>query len=173
MEEWRDIRGFEGRYQVSSLGRVKSLARRVASRGGTRLVRERILKLHREPFYYSVGLNAGPDIAVRKRVHRLVCEAFHPNPDGLPQVAHADGDGYNNRAENLRWATALENAYDKFKHGTLLTGEECNLSVLGPREVRHIRATINSEMHNLAAFLGVDYNTVRDIYLDKRWKQLK
>lgn len=108
-EEWRDVVGYEGRYQVSSMGRVKSLERKVPKWDGERTVKERILKpCVKGSGYLYVNLYAGG----RTRafyVHRLVCEAFHDNPDNKQQVNHLNEDKTDNRACNLEWCTAEEN----------------------------------------------------------------
>lgn len=109
MEEiWKDIENYEGLYQVSNLGRVKSLPN-VAHKN------EIILKPSITNGYYSVALNK---FGKQKRIyiHRLVAEAFIPNPDNLPQVGHKDennfktGDGCNNCVDNLEWCTQEENS---------------------------------------------------------------
>lgn len=114
-EEWRDVAGYEGRYQVSSMGRVKSLERKFPIwNGGERIQKERILKpIDNGRGYLQVVLCTGGN---RKRffVHRLVCQAFHENPKGKPQVNHINEDKTDNRAYNLEWSTARENC----NHGT-------------------------------------------------------
>ena len=109
-EEWRDVVGYEGLYQVSDQGRVKSLERNIPHwRGGEQIRKERILKpTPIKDGYLIVDLCAG---GKRKRflVHRLVCEAFHGNPEGKPQVNHINEDKADNRAANLEWCTAKEN----------------------------------------------------------------
>lgn len=105
-EEWRDVVGYEGLYQVSSEGRVKSLER--TDRFG-RVVKERVLKQDvTHDGYLRVCLYAS-DKRKWFRVHRLVCEAFRENPEDKPEVNHIDEDKTNNNAVNLEWCTRKEN----------------------------------------------------------------
>jgi hypothetical protein len=118
MEVWKDISGYEGKYQVSSVGRVKGVARKRAGGGN---VKERILKpAITENGYYFVTLYID-GIAKRKKIHRLVAQTFIDNPDGKPEVNHINGVKTDNRAENLEWATRSENQTHAVRHG-LQTG---------------------------------------------------
>ena len=113
-EEWRDVVGYEGLYQVSSEGRVKSLERKLPHwRGGERIQQERILKPRIDRHGYLM-INLCADNKKWVLVHRLVCEAFHENPEGKPQVNHINEDKGDNRAVNLEWCTVKENN----NHGT-------------------------------------------------------
>ena len=110
-EEWRDVVGYEGGYQVSSMGRVKSLERK--DRFG-RIVKERTLKPGvKGSGYLFVKLCAGGKTRMFY-VHRLVCQSFHENPGNKPQVNHINEDKTDNRACNLEWCTRIENC----NHGT-------------------------------------------------------
>ena len=120
-EEWRSVRGYEGLYEVSNQGRVKSLSRRVEFevRGRPRhfTTKDRILKSSSNPKYAGVIL-CNEDGKTGKLVHRLVAEAFIPNPEDLPFVLHWDDNPRNNCVENLRWGTHSENMHDSIRNGT-------------------------------------------------------
>ena len=112
MEEvWKDVEGYEGFYQVSNLGRVKSLGRIIVTRyGKTQTIYERVLKIKIHKFgYLEVSLHSNGKSKTYK-VHRLVAEAFIPNPDGLLEVNHIDENKSNNRVDNLEWCSSSYNA---------------------------------------------------------------
>ena len=108
-EIWKDVVGYEGLYQVSNQGRVKSLERKLPHwRGGERIQKERILKPVVVGGYLRVGLSVDGKLKML-RVHRLVCEAFHENPDNKSDVNHINENKTDNRAVNLEWSTRREN----------------------------------------------------------------
>lgn len=114
-EEWRPIVGYEGAYEVSNLGRMRSLPREVAAgqRGGTRIVPGRMLKT-------PLGRNGYRQVTLRKQtfmVHTLVALTFiGPRPNGY-EICHNDGNGDNNAASNLRYDTVSANRLDTVTHG--------------------------------------------------------
>lgn len=112
-EVWRDIKGYEGIYQVSNLGRVKSLKRYSVNNTNTK---DRILKpsLNRKG-YLRISLSKN-GIQSNKTIHRLVAQSFIPNPENKPQVNHIDEDKTNNKVYNLEWMTNKENR----NHGTAI-----------------------------------------------------
>lgn len=110
MEEWRDIPGYEGYYQVSNIGRIKSLDRWIKrSDGKMHFERSRIMALSKSSNgYLQVNLRKNGTFK-RFNVHRLVALAFIPNPYNLPQVNHKDENKQNNCVENLEWCTVKYN----------------------------------------------------------------
>lgn len=111
MEEiWKDIAGYEGLYQVSNLGRVKSLSRKVSFGWSWRCTPEKVLSPGKvNGRYYHVLLFDKDHKRKDCLVHRLVAEAFIPNPDNLPCVNHKDENIWNNQVSNLEWCSVEYN----------------------------------------------------------------
>lgn len=110
-EEWRDIKGFEGLYQVSSMGNVKSLERQVrANTCGIRTLREKILSDCMNKSGYNLVVLCKNGKRINKMIHRLVAEAFIPNPNNGSEVNHKDENKSNNCVSNLEWCDRIYNA---------------------------------------------------------------
>lgn len=177
MEIWKDIPGLEGFYQASSDGRIRSVAREVATirngRPATRISPSKVLKPHLNEArggYYSVKISVG-NRALTKAVHPLVCAAFHgPKPEGM-LVAHNNGISTDNRKDNLRWDTVKANHADKARHGTLLKGERNGSAKLTEEAVRAIKAS-DENKHVLAARFGVSEAAIRFIREGRRWAHI-
>lgn len=120
-EIWKDIKGYEGLYQVSNLGRIKSLKRQrevnlMYSTKAT--VPERILKYGTSQGYLAVTL-AKNKVNTKIRVHKLVALNFIPNPENKPHINHKDGNKHNNSVDNLEWVTPKENTKHAIENGLL------------------------------------------------------
>ena len=135
MEEWRDIKGYEGIYQVSNLGRVKSLIG----------IEEKILKpwcRGKNKYYRCVGLCKN-GIRIKYDIHRLVAETFIPNPNKLPCIDHINTISTDNRVENLRWCTLKENMNNP------ITKEKCSKSRIGYKPTKEtIKKMSGKNNHN-------------------------
>lgn len=118
MEEWKDIEGYEGLYQVSNLGKVKSLSRIIIrSNGRQHTVKEKYIKQFQDKCGYMVAYLCKCGKKSNCRVHRLVANAFIPNLKNKPQVNHKDGNKTNNNVNNLEWCTNGENQIHAFQYG--------------------------------------------------------
>lgn len=108
-EIWRDIKDYEGLYQVSNLGRVKSLEHKVKNKHGYRTVKERILKTFLDGGGYVQVYLYKNNTRTHYHVHRLVAQAFKPNPYNKPCINHLNKIRTDNRVDNLEWCTHEEN----------------------------------------------------------------
>ena len=122
-EIWKDIEDYEGLYQVSNFGRVKSVERWVYSGKGnsTKRLNPELIKSQAINHGYSVVTIWKDNKIKMMKIHRLVCQAFTLNPNNKPCVNHIDGVKTNNYVENLEWCTYSENHKHAYKNG-LMTG---------------------------------------------------
>lgn len=109
-EIWRPVKGYEGLYEVSNLGRLKSLPRK-GTKGGI------ISATYSNSKHYAHVPLTKDSRHKTVSLHRLVAEAFVENPSGKPQVNHKDGNKRNNSANNLEWTTGSENIRHAFRMG--------------------------------------------------------
>lgn len=168
IEVWKDIPEYEGLYQVSDLGRVKSLGRLVKHVSGLQRVRERIRKLQPHTFGYLMLALHRNGRGVCRTVHSLVLEAFEgPCPKGM-ECRHLDGDPTNNTRRNLQWGTRQEQNVDRVVHGTSNRGARNGQSKLTESEVRKIRASKGTDKE-IAKEFGVAGSQVTRIKSGKTW----
>lgn len=173
-EEWRDILGFEGAYQASTLGRIRSIDRSIPNpRGsGFRTHKGRVRKFSVRPNgYQAVHISVGG----RRRtesVHRLVALAFIGNPpfEGA-LVLHGNGVPTDNRPSNLRYGTQSENLADRIAHGTSTRGgrPEAKLSVAAVHVIRRARESRSATTGQLAKKFNVAPQTVDNVIHGRSW----
>lgn len=120
-EIWRDIKGYNGHYQISNFGRIKSSQRNIKrSNGKIYPIKEKVMNPAIEFGYKKINLTLPETRKItRFSVHRLVAQAFIPNPDNLPIVHHLDDNKSNNSTQNLIWVTNQQNMELASKNGRL------------------------------------------------------
>ena len=160
-EQWRDIAGYNGDYQVSTFGRVKSF----------KWTKPRILKPVLRGEYLKVDLSIG-NKAKQHSIHVLVAKAFIPNPDHKPEVNHDDGNKFNCHASNLYWATSAENHQHAVKNGLAKSGvDDSQSKIKDEKDIIYIRDNPdNLTQEQLAAMFGVKQRTISYIQLGKTYE---
>lgn len=157
-ERWAPIRGYEGRYEVSDGGRVRSCRGVIGSTRGT------------QP-YRRVELYADDGARTTMHVHTLVLEAFGgPRPEGMV-ARHLNGDPDDCSLDNLAWGTFLENEADKREHGRIARGARNGQTTLTEADVRAIRASSESQ-RAIARRFGITQSAVSLIVNRKSWAWL-
>jgi hypothetical protein len=178
-EIWKPIAGYEGFYEVSSAGRVKSLARyRDMGPSGLQPIPTRILKgswsgLRKQ--YRMVCLHKNREKEGRL-IHRLVAEAFVPNPDNKPQINHKDGNGRNNKVKNLEWVTSKENHEHAHATGLGLKGSMVGTSKTTEKVIQKLKIILASgkkqSARKIAEELGITEKTVYNVKYNYSWRHV-
>jgi hypothetical protein len=169
--QWRPVVGYEGTYEVSNGGQVRSVDRTITfTDGRVRKYAGKQLSRYQADGYWKVTLKQ-QDTGNRVHVHVLVAAAFRgPCPDGQ-EVCHNDGDRGNCRAGNLRYDTHEGNLADCIAHGTRPQGETHYRSTLQPSTVRAIRKA-KGTVKKIAARFGISVTSAWNIRNYKRWGHL-
>lgn len=159
-EEWRPVVGFEGLYEVSDMGNVRSL------RSG------KIIALCPHTGGYLMIHLYVSGTRTPMTLHRAVAEAFlGPRPEGK-QIRHLDGDRKNCSLSNLVYGTKLENEADKLRHGTRLRGEQMRHAKLTEADVRQIRARRGERQEDLADEFGCTFSNISAIQRGVSWRHV-
>lgn len=159
----KPIKGYEGLYAVDSKGNVHSLVH-----GQSR--RNKILIPHEKNGYLAVNLFKHSKCK-HFYIHRLVAEAFIPNPDNLSEVNHMDCNKHNNAVENLEWCDRKRNLNHSYENGLKRTGELHGMHKLTECEVSEIRNLMgNVPQCEIAKMFGVSQSTISSIKRGRLWK---
>ncbi|MFA2595213.1 NUMOD4 domain-containing protein [Bacillus cereus] len=167
MENWKDIKGYEGIFQISSLGRVRSLPKLTRNRHGEYMTKVKIIKgWVKEAGYVCVTLKVD-GVKRHFRVHRLVAEAFIPNPLNKKQVNHIDGNKSNNQENNLEWVTAKENIAHAFETGLNKPIREKKPVLMLDRETGKVLREFDS-VREVYGILGIQPSNIVKVIKGKR-----
>lgn len=176
-EVWRNIRGYEGIYQVSNLGRIKSLERFFIKNrrgGGNRMAVHQPEKIrfpsHDKDGYLKISFWSN-GIATYNTVHRVVAIYFLNNDNGYPQVLHKDDNPNNPRWDNLEWGTQSKNIQDAANKGRGFRGDKNGMAKLKNEDVPEIRKLISKgfSFNKIASLYNVSKSTIKSIRNKRNW----
>lgn len=173
MEEiWKDIKGYEGYYQVSNLGNVRSLDRKI----GSRILKGRGVKAVTDKDGYLMAHLSRNGKATYFRIHRLVAISFIQNKENLKEINHKDENKTNNRVDNLEWCTTRYNINHGSRNAKVslaLSGERSRTHKLSEAHVREIReAKGKLTRKELAKRYSVSESQIGRIWTRKEWKNI-
>lgn len=176
-EEFKDIKGYEGLYQIGTNGTVISLPRVKKNKGGSYITKKKTLVMQINKFgYNSVCLTDTYHTKKKIDIHRLVAVNFIPNPDEKEQVNHLDGNKSNNSVSNLEWSTRKENMAHAVELGLMARGEKHWKSSLTKDEVKVIKNLLKTKLFNnqqIAVLVNQSRQTISRIKHEKRWAHVK
>lgn len=168
----KPVKGFEGLYEVSDAGYVQTVEHTITDKAGHQYtIKSRVLKPSKiGRGYLAVYLRKEGKTYVQY-VHRLVAEAFVPNPDNKPIVNHKNGNKLKCEASNLQWSTYSENNQHAYDTGLKPKGEGQYKARLTENQVREIKQNGKyTTYENIARKYGVSKATIRDVLLCRTWK---
>lgn len=169
-EIWKDVAGYNGKYRISSFGRLTSINGRYK---GEQLLKPCLAK--KEGYYITcLRINGGKEYY---RIHRLVAVMFLENISNLPSVNHKDGNKVNNQVSNLEWVTTGENTSHAFRTGLAdFKGEKSKNSRLKDSDVLNIRSLHNQGLSSTEIGAKINHlvgdRHIRDIINRVNWKHI-
>lgn len=175
-ENWKDVIGLEGYYQVSDQGNVRSLDRYVV--GGSRwgikkdFIKGQNLSTRLAGEYLQVKFNKNKKIT--KSVHRTVAEAFIPNPLNLPEVNHINGNRIDNRACNLEWTTRAGNVQHAYSNNLVASGAAHHYAKIDESvvaEILYVNETTELTYTLIGSLFGICSESASNMCRGKSWKQ--
>ena len=172
-EVWKDVKEFLGYYQVSNLGRCRSVERTVTfSDGRVRTYKSKILKPFISKHGYPTATLSYKGKNFKRRVHRMVAETFLEPKEGDVEVNHKDGNKLNNAESNLEWITHSDNLTHFHANSNSNSGERNNLSVLKDKDIINIREMSSKGISSkeISLLYKVDYKTIWRIVTYQTWK---
>lgn len=184
IEEWRPAPGYEGYYEVSNLGRIKSAAIFIRHDGnwaeeGGYIKKIKIRSQQTNRYGYKTIKLCKLGNCKQARVHRLVAEAFIPTDNHLNQINHIDGNKTNNLITNLEWVTAAENMKHAWETGLVnkdhTVGSRHHNALLNEQlviEIRSLYAKGGYTQKELAEIYGVKFGTIKDVLTNRTWKHV-
>lgn len=172
-EIWKDIPEFEGLYQISNLGRIMSFPRKGGFKNKT------ILKNGKSKKNYAQISLSENGKKTCKKIHRLVAQAFIPNPENKPEINHKDGVKANNHVDNLEWCTNQENIDHAIKNGLrgglFVSGSKHFKALFCEEEVLEIRDKYKNfeySQKELAERYRVSKSAISSIIHRRSWKHI-
>jgi hypothetical protein len=175
-EIWKDIEGYEGLYQISNYGRVKTLSRITNFGNRIKIIPEIIKKLSNDKDGYLITTLSKQSRKKNIKIHRIVADTFIDNPLNKPTVNHKNGIKTDNYVSNLEWATYLENNLHGYNHNLIShKGINNSSSKLNESEVMEIRELYRNKKlkhRELSAMFNVSTANITNILNRKIWKHI-
>lgn len=163
-EIWKDIKGYEGLYQISSFGNVKSLDRYIINKNGDKqYFPGKYLTQGISDNYLKVILSKNNKQRTF-RVHILVARAFIPNPENKPEVNHIDGNKKNNKVNNLEWNTRSENEFHAYRNGLAKPSNKQKQAVVKYAKENYSKKVVQ---YSLNGEFIKEWNSMHDV-----WREL-
>ena len=176
MIKWRDIKGFEGMYQVSNTGLIRSLDRSILKSNGVtqRRVGHIMIQVKNPKGYYIIGLSKNHK-RLASTVHKIVASTFLKKGSHT-QVNHKDGNKLNNMVSNLEWTNGSGNIKHAYDNGLMAkpTGSKHPLAQIDEEVATTIKSMLNSDINSvdICKLMSISRHIVRDIKRNKTWRHV-